>query len=127
MSLPEIHGRLGNTALLFMFIAAAWGGLRWLRKQPVDGNYFGVLVVGELLLLGQMLLGMWLWLGMRSTPVSDPPWMHILYGFLSVITLPAVYVFSKGRTEDRRDQGLYALVCLFLVAILWRAMTTASL
>ncbi len=126
MTLAQIHGRIASAAFLFMLLAALWGLLRWLRKQRMDENYVGVLVVGEFLLAVQVLLGLWMWLGTGATANADRPWMHYLYGFVSVLTLPAVYAFSQGSTEKPRDQGLYAVACLLLVGIIWRSMTTAG-
>ncbi len=127
MSIAEIHGRLATSVLLFMLTAGVWGLVRWRRKQSVNDSYFGILAVGEVLIIAQVLLGIWMWLGMNLSPASDRPWMHYLYGFVAVLTLPAAYAYNGGSTEEVRDQGLYALVCLFLAGIAWRAMTTASL
>lgn len=124
MPINEIHARIGNTALLFMLIAGVWGLIRWRRKQAIDQNYMGILIVGELLLIGQLLLGVYMLL-VQLAPPSSRPWLHYLYGFVTVITLPAVYAYTKGRTEEVSDQALYALICLTIAALVYRAMTTA--
>ena len=125
MSIHEIHGGIGNAALLFMLVAGVWGLIRWRRKLAIDQNYMGILIVGELLLLGQLLLGLYMMLGLGLAPPSDRPWLHYLYGFVTALTLPAVYAYTKGRTEEVSDQALYALVCLTIAALVYRAMTTA--
>jgi len=125
MPIEQIHARLGNAALLFLFVAGVWGLLRWRRQQSVDANYFGVLVVGELLLAAQTLLGAWMLVQGRGAAL-DRPGMHVLYGVLTMLTLPAVYAFTQGRTETPREQGLYGFVCLFLAALVWRASVTSA-
>jgi hypothetical protein len=115
-----IHANLANTSLLFAFIAGVWGiGLRF-RKRGVDGNYWGILAVGELLFLGQSLLGAYLWIsGARPGRMG----IHILYGVVLVIGLPAYYAITKGR--DDQDAALaYGFLCLFLAAITLRATAT---
>ncbi|RME83919.1 MAG: hypothetical protein D6775_06875 [Caldilineae bacterium] len=121
MPINEVHARVGNAALLFMLIAGIWGLIRWARQQGIDANYFGVLVVGELLVLAQWLLGAYMWLGLGRVPASSRPWMHYLYGTVAALALPAVYAYTRGQTEDRRHQALYGLVCLFVAAIVFRA------
>ena len=81
MSLADIHGRLANTALLFIAILAAWGLWRMIRKQGVSSSYWGALVIGEVLILLQGALGAYLWLvgsartgASTSSMGSYPPW-----------------------------------------------------
>ncbi|WP_298980719.1 hypothetical protein, partial [uncultured Caldilinea sp.] len=48
-------------------------------------------------------------------------WIHILYGVVAVITLPAAYAYFS-RIPDARVQTLaMALTCFFLWGILLRA------
>lgn len=126
MTLTEIHARIGNSALLFMVVAGVWGLIRWRRNQGVDSNYFGILVVGELLLIAQALLGSYMLFILGRGANLERPSIHVLYGFLTVLTLPAVYAFTQGRTENPRDQGLYGFVCLFLAGLVWRATVTSA-
>lgn len=117
-----IHGRLAFTVLYFTIIAGLWGLGTALRKKGVDGSYWGVLAIGELLLLAQAGLGLTLWLqGLRP----DRGGIHLLYGIVTVITLPAYYAFSKGR-DDRAASAVYGLLCLFLAIISLRAMVTGG-
>ncbi|NUQ38311.1 MAG: hypothetical protein HUU23_11050 [Caldilineales bacterium] len=125
MPIDQIHARLGVAALLFLLVAGVWGLLRWRRHLSVDAGYFGVLVVGELLLLGQALLGAYMLLQGQGA-VLERPGMHVLYGVLPVLALPAVYAFTQGRTESPREQGLYGFVCLFMAALVWRASVTSA-
>ena len=125
MSIGEFHSRIGTAALLFMILAGVWGVIRWRRGEEIDQNYLGVLVVGELLLIAQLAIGVYMWFGLGLSAPSERPWLHYLYGFVTALTLPAIYAYSKGRMEDSKDQALYAFVCLFVAALVYRAMTTA--
>ncbi|MGD2058690.1 MAG: hypothetical protein PVF85_13175 [Anaerolineales bacterium] len=120
MTLSIIHANLANTSLLFAVIAGIWGiGLR-LRGRGIDGNYWGILAVGELLFLGQGLLGAYLWIsGARPGRLG----IHVLYGVVLVIGLPAYYAITKGR-DDENAALAFGFLCLFLAAITLRAMTT---
>ncbi len=126
MPINEVHARIGNAALWFMLIAGVWGVYRGLRKQPVDGNYFGVLVVGELLLAAQFLLGLYLWFGLNLHVALGRPFMHFFYGVLTLIALPAFYAFTQGRAEGSKEQLLYGIFTLFLAGLIWRATFTAA-
>jgi hypothetical protein len=119
MPLSVIHGRLGDAMLIFSLIAAAWGLASGLRKQPMSGNYWGILACAELLFTAQALIGVLLWLS-GERPGRG---IHLLYGAVAVLTLPAYYVIGGGR-DDRRAVWIYALLCLFLAGIGLRAATT---
>lgn len=120
MSLSFIHANLANTMMLFMLIAGTWGVVLHFRKQGIGGNYWGILAVGELLVLAQGALGAFLWLG-NARPGRMG--VHILYGMVSVLALPAYYALTRGR-DDRNAALAYGLLCLFLTAIALRAAAT---
>ena len=121
MSLTEVHGGLANAALIYFAVLAVWGLVRFARRQGVGSNYWGALVIAELLILAQGTLGAFLWYsGLR--PARG---IHILYGLVSALTIPAVYVYTKGR-EERRDILIYAVVALVTVGLILRATTTAG-
>ena len=77
MSLIEIHSRLGNTALFYTIVMAAWGLWRYIRKQNVDSSYWGALVIAEVLYLAQGGLGAYLFLSGIGVLQRS---IHILYG-----------------------------------------------
>jgi len=120
MDLSLIHDRLANAMLLFSIIAGLWGFVGGLRRQSMSGNYWGIIAVAELLYLAQGLVGVILWLG-GDRPARS---VHILYGVVAVLSIPAFYFTSKGR-DDQRTVWIYSLLFFFLVAITLRAMTTA--
>lgn len=122
MSVIEIHSRLGNTALFYTVVMAAWGLWRYFRRQPVDSNYWGALVIAEVLYLAQAGLGAYLYfsgIGVLERGV------HILYGVVSVLVLPGIFAFTRGQ-EERRSMLIYGTGFLFLVGIVLRAIGTAG-
>ncbi len=126
MEIDQFHARIGDSALLFMIIAGLWGLLRWRQHRSVDASYRGLLIVGEILLVLQGLIGVYMWLFLNRDAVLVRSTMHILYGILTVIALPAAFSFASGKIDGEREQALYAFVCLFLAGLIWRASATST-
>ena len=57
MSLNFIHRGLANTVILFMFIMGIWALVLYIRNRPLDGNFWGIVAVGEILLIVQISMG----------------------------------------------------------------------
>lgn len=125
MPFIEIHLRLANTAALFVGILAVWALFLRVRNQGLEGGWLGAAIIGELLIVAEALLGLYLYL--QGLSVALPrPFMHILYGLVAVLTLPAAYSYF-GSLEDNRVKTLgMALVCCFLWGILQRAAYVAE-
>jgi hypothetical protein len=121
MDLADIHARLANSALLYILLVAVWGWWRYFRQQGIHSSYWGALAIGEILILLQGFLGAYLWInGSRpSLPI------HILYGLISGLAIPAAFAITKGR-DSRRDLMVYGAMLLFLAALLWRAVATGG-
>jgi hypothetical protein len=115
-----VHARLANAMILYSVVAGVWGIVSGLRRQSVSGSYWGIIAVAEVLFVAQALVGITLWFG-GEQPAR---WVHILYGVVAILSLPAFYAMSKGR-DDPRASSTYGLLFFFLVAIALRAMTTA--
>ncbi|HSQ26441.1 MAG TPA: hypothetical protein VLM80_04895 [Anaerolineales bacterium] len=122
MTVIDVHGRLANTALLYAIILGVWGLWRFIRKQSMDSNYWGALVIAEVLILVQIALGLYLWLSGVGELSSG---VHVLYGVVSVMVLPGIYLYTRG-DDKRRVLIIYSAGFLFLVGILIRAMVTAG-
>jgi hypothetical protein len=121
MTFSQVHGALANACLYYFIALAVWGTWRFIRKQGVASNYWGALVIAEILLALQFLLGGYLWLaGFR--PARS---IHVLYGIVSLLALPGVYMYTKGRTE-RPEMLMYAVVALITVGLILRAMFTGE-
>lgn len=116
-----IHARLATSMLLFLSVAGLWGLASYLLRRGVSPSYWGILAIGELLILAQVIVGVALWLD-GARPARG---IHLLYGVVAAISLPGYYAYSKG-TDDRRTALNFGLICLFLVGISLRAMGTAS-
>lgn len=120
MSLAEVHIRLATAMLIFLSVAGLWGLVSYVLRRGIGGSYWGILAVGEVLILAQVVVGTILWIeGARPART-----IHILYGIVAAITLPGYYAYTRGR-DDRRASLTYGLICLFLVGISIRAMGTA--
>jgi hypothetical protein len=120
MSWLEIHGGLANAATMFMAILAGWALFLRLRSQPLDSSWFGAAVIGELLLLAQFGVGWLLWFEGLSVALPRP-WIHILYGVVAVLTLPAGYLYFSKVQEPKVQTLAMALICVFLWGIVLRA------
>jgi heme A synthase len=122
MTIFEIHARLGNTVILFVVILAIWGAWRFLRGQGLISSYWGALVIAEVLILFQGGLGAYMWaIGARP----EEGGMHILYGVVSLLPLPLVYVYTKGR-DGRPEMLMYTVAFLMLVGLVLRAISTGG-
>lgn len=121
MSLVTIHDRLAMSAMLFSGICALWGLLNYFRKQPVTGGYWGGLVILQILMVVEVVLGIVFALSGGGQLLR--PIVHILYGATMVISLPAAYIYTGGK-DTRRENLIYALVCLWLLFIVERGVST---
>ncbi|MER2599337.1 MAG: hypothetical protein ABTQ73_07455 [Caldilineales bacterium] len=123
MSLTFIHARLSTASLLFSAICVAWGLLNFLRKQPVTGSYWGGLVLLQVLMVAQVIVGGLV--GLSHWNALARPIVHALYGATVLLSLPAAYLYTGGK-GTRSDNVIYALVCLWLVFIVDRSASTGS-
>ena len=122
MTLIGFHGSLGYTAMYYTIILALWGIWRYIRKLGVDGGYWGALVIAEILYILQASLGAFLWISGIGNLAGHG--IHILYGVVSVLVVPGVFVYTHG-DDKRRASLIYGLFSLFLIGIILRAIATA--
>ena len=104
-----------------MVLLALWGIWRYFRKQGVDSNYWGALVIGEILILVQGLLGAYLYL-IGARPERT---IHILYGVVAALVIPGVYAYTKG-DDQRRVMLIYGSALVISALLILRAITTAG-
>jgi heme A synthase len=121
MTIIEVHSRLAITAILYAVIMMVWGLLRYFRNRDMDSNYWGAIVISEVLLLLQAGIGVYLFIS--GIGHLDRGYMHILYGIVAVLAVPAVFLFSKG-DNTRRMNLIYGLIYIFQAGILVRSMVT---
>jgi hypothetical protein len=119
--LADIHARLGNTSLLYFLIVSLWGYFRFFRRQGIDSAYWGMLAIAELLVIAEAILGGIIWLeGMR--PVRS---VHLLYGALIPIMIPATYLYTRGR-GTKAEIMVYGTTTIITVGFIIRAIYTAQ-
>ena len=126
MSIVEIHLGLANASTMFMAILGLWAMFQFIRSQPLQGGWFGAAVIGEMLLLTQFALGWLLWF--QGLGVALPrPFIHILYGVVAVISLPAGYAYFNSINQPKVQALAMAAICAFLWGITLRAAQVATL
>jgi len=119
--LEFIHSRLALTTLLFAFVLGAWAAWNYFRKQGVGSSYWGALIIGEILILGQGIIGAVMVItGLRPADV-----LHFLYGVLVALGWPAVYIYTNARAT-RTEAALYALVSFVIFGLAVRAVMTGG-
>jgi len=121
MALADIHCRVGLAVVFFAFVLGAWGVIAYFMGRGVEGNYFGAIVIGEVLTIAQALLGVILVITGRW-PLDA---LHFLYGIVIVLSWLMVYVYTKGATS-RRELIIYALVSFFVMGLAARGIMTGS-
>lgn len=125
MPIVVIHRGLANSASLFLAILTLWALVQFLRARPLGPSWYGAAVVAEVLLLAQFVVGALLYFeGLQAGP---RPWIHILYGTVAIVTLPAAHAYF-GKLEDAKVQSLaMTLACAFLWGIIQRAAQVITL
>ena len=115
-----VHLLLGRSVVFFMLICGLWGTLAHFGRLPADSRYYSTLVIAELLVIGQAVLGLIL-LTSGRLPTDQ---IHFLYGALAVLVLPAVHGFATRRGwSSSLPTGLAAL---FIFGLAIRAFTTTA-
>ena len=112
MGITQIHASIATSVILFNIVVGVWGFIKFFRKQGMDGNFWGAVWLSPILGLIQLAVGLILVLTGHGVAVRL---VHYLYGSLVVISVPAVFAFTKGR-DDRGVLLIYA-AALLLVAV----------
>lgn len=123
-TVATLHDRLAMTCLFYTFAMGLWAVWLIIRNRGVDGAYLGAIVIGEMLLVTQALLGLWLYLD-AGIPLTRG--LHMLYGILAVLMWPFIYTFTRAGDGGRRESILFAATAFFLWLMLARAVETAGL
>jgi hypothetical protein len=121
--LKILHNGLSNTTLLFMLALGGWGLWNFFRGEGVTGSYWGALAIGQGVVVIEALIGVALYLAGSNGPARGV--LHILYGVVTLICLPAAFSFTRGRSS-RYEVLIYAVIALFLAGIVNRAQTTGG-
>ena len=124
MTISQIHASLAQSATLFMAVLSIWTLFYAIRNKELDGNWFGAALIGEVLIVAQFVLGLYIYLsGDHNLP---RPFLHILYAMVTVISLPAAYGYLSRMMEGRALTIALATVVIFLTIILNRTSVVAS-
>lgn len=119
-----IHRGISNAITMYFLILGIWGLIRAIRGQSVDGNYLGALVIIEILIIVQGVLGTVLWVAGNDANVVRFE-IHLLYGVFGIIFLPFVYMVMLRGDTSNRGQWVLSFTTLFLFGIALRAIATA--
>lgn len=125
MTLLQLHTGLASAATMFAAVLAVWAFYLRIRSRTLDGGWFGAAVIGEALILAQASIGLLMYVQGLGAALPRP-FIHILYGVVAVVTLPAAYAYFGSVEDENLKTLLMALVCFFLWGILRRATTTAQ-
>jgi heme A synthase len=117
----EAHRVLANMMNLFPLLVGIWGIALFAMRRTPDGNFNGALAIGFGLFALEAVVGLALIL-FGSSPNRV---VHLLYGVTSVLVIPAIYAFTRGRNSTR-ESLLYGLGMLFIWGLAERAFTTAG-
>ena len=121
-TLAFIHDRLSVSILYFTLILGGWMLWNSLRGEGMTGSAWGAVVIAELLIVIEGLLGATLFFGGLRPARSA---IHILYGIVLAMSLPAAFFFTRGRAS-RAETLIYAIVALFLAGVSIRARLTGG-
>lgn len=114
------HAALLFTILLVFGALTLWGLFGAAFNQAPGPLFLSALVIGELLVIAEALLGVVLLFGgLRAAR----PELHIVYAIVAIATLPAAHRYSQGRSQ-RQQFLIYALACLFVWAVALRGVET---
>src|SRR5437660_712192 len=117
----QIHHTLADMISIYSLIVGAWGLFNFLRRNPPDGNYNGALAIAVGLYFIEGLVGLVLVL-MGQMPTRS---VHFLYGVTIIITIPAIFFFTRG-SNTSRESLLYGLGMVFIWGLSERAAITAT-
>ena len=121
--LLRMHAGLLLTLLIVFVVLIVWGLVSFLRKRELSRPYAGTLVIAELLLLSEAVIGILLTVNKAHAYRQAD---HIMYGIIAVLTLPMTMIYLRGR-NTRWDQLIYVAACIFLSAIVLRVLETGRI
>ncbi len=117
-----LHDRVGNAAPLFMALLGVLSLINYIRGYGVDGGMLGAIIIGEIMMLVQATLGIILLIILGQLQAQG---IHFLYGSLSVLFLPGLWVYTRG-TTDRRSSLIWGLAGFFMMGLTLRAIGTSA-
>jgi hypothetical protein len=107
-----LHGRLANTVWIYLLILGLWSLWRAIRGEGLSGNFLGALVIGQILIYIQAILGGILFLGGQSSNLLSPT-IHYLYAGFSLVFLPFAFLYWLRGDDSNRGQWVMSFAVLF--------------
>ncbi len=123
-TLITIHAGLAQTGVYFFVILGLWALVQRLRSRPLEGNWYGAAVIGEGIMLAQFIVG-WTLYSQGLGANLPRALVHILYGTVGIITLPAAYAYFSRLEDENIKSVLFAIICFFLMGVVLRAKMVA--
>ncbi len=116
-----LHDRLSLSVTIFWTAVGLWGVFAFLRGGGLSGSIAGALVIGQALVVVQVLAGVVLVvLGGRP-----PATTHYLYGATGILALPFAWSYLRDR-DQRQALIVYSLLALFIAGLAIRGITTGQ-
>ena len=97
--LSGLHDVLAFVALGFNALAAAWGGVAWIRRVPAT-SFWPVLRVAQAAVAVEVLVGVVLWLGGTGPPDS----LHYVYGIAPLVVTLFVEGMRVGAAQRELEE-----------------------
>lgn len=107
-----LHGRFAATVWLFLLALGLWSLWRAIRGQGVDGGFLGALVIAQVLIYVQAIMGVILWLNGNGSNLNQPA-IHVLYAAFSLVFLPFVFLYWLRGDDSNRAQWVLTFAVLF--------------
>lgn len=104
-----------------MAAIGVWGLLTFVRGGSLAGSLAGAFIIGQALIVLQVLAGVGLWLA-GSAPLEST---HFLYGITAILALPFAWTYLRER-NIRQALLIYSLLALFIAGLAIRGMTTGG-
>ncbi len=105
---------------IYALVMGFWGLVNFIRKQAPDGSYNAALAIAVGLFVLEGIVGVFLVL-FGFQPARG---LHFLYGVTIVITIPAIFAFTRG-SNTVRESLFYGIAMLFIWGLAERALDTA--
>lgn len=118
--LVQIHQVISTAFLYFSALISLWALWHLIQSREFSGDFWGAIVIGEILVVVQALIGLILYF-QGARPARG---IHLLYGVVCVLLWPAVFAVTRGETS-RRETLYWMLSSAFLFGLVLRAMDTA--
>ena len=118
--IAQLHATLAQTVMYFFFAIGIWGIFEYIRGNELGGSIGGAFVIGQCLVLVQVLLGVVILAG--GYRVQS---VHFLYGISAIISLPFAWSYMRSR-HPRQGLIVYSLVALFISGLAIRGIITGG-